>query len=95
MERDHLDAGVLDRPVGTRIEVPSLVAAWMVMPEPPVKAVNSAQTALTSTATPPGMKPNSARKKRTSRCGACVSASTKPVAVKSGIAGSVGDAISR
>ena len=48
----------------------------MVMPEPPVNVVNSAHTATTSTATPPGIQPNSARKKRTSRCEALDSAST-------------------
>ena len=48
----------------------------MVMPEPPVKVVNSAHTAATSTAMPPGIQPKSARKKRTRRCAACDSAST-------------------
>jgi hypothetical protein len=62
---------------------------------PPVKVVNSAQTAATMTAMPPGIQPKSARKKRTSRVDALLSASTYPQAVRSGIAGSVGEAISR
>jgi hypothetical protein len=67
----------------------------MVTPEPPVKVVKSAHTAATITAMPPGMPPNSARKNRTRRDEAPLSASTYPAAVSSGIAGSVGEAISR
>ena len=48
----------------------------IVTPEPPVKAVKTAQTAATSTATPPGIHPRSDRKKRTRRLAACDSAST-------------------
>ena len=48
----------------------------IVTPEPPVNVVKSAHTAATSTATPPGNQPKSARKKRTSRWEALDSAST-------------------
>ena len=48
----------------------------MVMPDPPVKVVNIAQTAVTITGTPPGIQPKSARKNRTSRSAAALSAST-------------------
>ncbi len=65
------------------------------IPDPPVNVVNSAHTPATSTAMPPGMKPNAARNTRTSRCAACDSASTNPHAVSSGIAGSVGEPIRR
>ena len=67
----------------------------IVTPEPPVNVVNSAQTAATMTAMPPGIQPKMARKKRTSRSAAALSASTYPAAVSSGMAGSVGDATSR
>ena len=48
----------------------------IVTPEPPVKVVKSAHTTATRMATPPGIQPNKARKKRTSRCEASDSAST-------------------
>ncbi len=48
----------------------------MVTPEPPVKVVKSAHTAATITAMPPGIQPNRARKKRTRRRDAPLSAST-------------------
>ena len=48
----------------------------MVMPEPPVKVVKRAHTAATITAMPPGRLPKRARKKRTRRVEAPLSAST-------------------
>ena len=48
----------------------------MVTPDPPVKVVNSAQTAATITAMPPGIQPNTARKNRKSRSAAALSART-------------------
>ena len=48
----------------------------IVTPDPPVNVVNSAHTAATMTAMPPGIQPNSARKNRTSRSAAALSAST-------------------
>ena len=48
----------------------------IVTPDPPVNVVNSAHTAATRIATPPGIQPNRERKKRTSRVDACDSAST-------------------
>ena len=48
----------------------------MVTPEPPVNVVKSAHTAATITAIPPGIQPKMARKKRTSRSAAALSAST-------------------
>ena len=48
----------------------------IVTPEPPVKVVKSAHTAATITATPPGIQPKRARKKRTRRDEARLSAST-------------------
>src|SRR5450759_426775 len=70
-------------------------SAMMVTPDPPVNVVKSAQTAATMTAIPPGIQPKIARKKRTSRSAAALSASTYPAAVSSGMAGNVGDAMSR
>ncbi len=48
--------------------------AMMVTPEPPVKVVNIAHTAATITASPPGIQPNRARKKRSRRLEAWLSA---------------------
>jgi hypothetical protein len=48
----------------------------IVTPDPPVNVVKSAQTAATITAMPPGIHPNSARKNRTSRVAASLSART-------------------
>ena len=48
----------------------------MVTPEPPVKVVKSAQTAITITARPPGIQPSSDLKKRSRRSEAWLSAST-------------------
>ncbi len=48
----------------------------MVTPDPPVNVVNSAHTAATMTARPPGIHPNRDRKNRTSRSAAALSAST-------------------
>ncbi len=67
----------------------------MVTPEPPVNVVKSAHTAATMTAIPPGIQPTSARKKRTSRVDAWLSASTYPQAARSGIAGIVGEFMRR
>ena len=63
----------------------------MVTPEPPVKTVKKAQTTAVTTAVPPGIQPKMARKTSTRRCEALPSASRKPVRVKSGMAGRVGE----
>ena len=52
-------------------------------------------TAVTITARPPGIHPRSERKKRRRRIEAPLSASTYPQAVRSGIAGRVGEEMSR
>ena len=48
----------------------------MVTPEPPVKVVNSAQTTITISATPPGIQPNRLLYARTMRADAPPAAST-------------------
>ena len=48
----------------------------MVIPDAPVNAVNSAQTANAKTASPPGIHPTRASLKRTSSLGAGLSANT-------------------
>jgi len=50
--------------------------AITVMPEPPVKVVKRAQTAMTITARPPGTQPRIDLKKRRRRSDASLSAST-------------------
>ena len=58
----------------------------MVIPDPPVKAVNTAQLARTTIANPPGIHPMSACARATMRCGALLSARKYPETVNSGIA---------
>ena len=67
----------------------------MVTPEPPVKAVKNAHTTAHTTAVPPGIHPNRARNTRSSRRDDCPSDRKNPARVKSGIAGSVAETVSR
>ena len=50
-------------------------SATMVTPDAPVKAVNIAQMTSATAASPPGIQPKKTLVMRTSRCGACDSAS--------------------
>ena len=58
----------------------------IVMPDAPVKAVNSAHATSETIANPPGSQPSSACDSRTNRAGACPALNKKPANVKSGIA---------
>src|SRR5689334_9254408 len=63
----------------------------MVTPDAPVKVVKTAQTNVAMIATPPGIQPNSPLYARTRRRAAPPSARTYPAAVRSGMAGRVGE----
>ena len=62
----------------------------MVMPEAPVKAVNSAQAQIVTIASPPGIQPRIAFDRLTSRVDAWPSPSRYPAKVNSGMASSTG-----
>ena len=70
-------------------------SATIVTPEPPVNAVNTAQLASTTTASPPGIQPMSACANATMRFGALLSARKYPATVNNGIASSTGWLASR
>ena len=70
-------------------------SARMVTPLAPVNVVNSAQTNVAMTASPPGIHPKQPCAARTSRREAPPSASTYPATVSSGIAGRVGETTRR
>jgi hypothetical protein len=59
----------------------------MVTPDAPVNIVKKVQTQVAATATPPGIQPNRARKRRTKRRLAPPSAKMYPAKVKRGTVG--------
>ena len=69
-------------------------SARIVTPDPPVNTVKNEQRMAHTTAVPPGIHPNHARKTLSRRADARPSARRKPASVKSGIAGSVADVLS-
>jgi len=81
-------------PVENFFEYPSFIRAGinipptaiMVMPLPPVNAVNSVQTRTATMASPPGIQPSSAPESLIRRVEELLSAKIKPVKINSGIA---------
>ena len=69
--------------------------AMIVTPDAPVKAVKKAQAIRTTSGTPPGIPPSSARDSRANRFGVSPLARMKPAKVNSGMAIRVGDAAIR